>query len=87
MYVYTYTDMGTKTISITHEAYEALVREKVNKESFTETILRITKKSGKIADCFGAWKMTDKEEEAFNAELSKGWNLVQERITNEMPRH
>ena len=62
MHVYTYTDMGTKTISITEEAYKALLREKVNKESFTETILRITKKSGKIADCFGAWKMTDEEE-------------------------
>jgi predicted CopG family antitoxin len=85
MYVYTYTVMGTKTISITEEAYEALLREKGNKESFTDTILRITKKSGKIADCFGAWKMTDEEEEAITCELSKGWNLIQERISLEMP--
>jgi predicted CopG family antitoxin len=85
MYVYTYTVMGTKTISITEEAYDALLREKVNKESFTETILRITKKSGKIADCFGAWKMTNEEEEAIASQLSKGWNLVRERISNEMP--
>ena len=74
-----------ETISITEEAYEALLREKVNKESFTETILRITKKSGKIADCFGAWKMTDEEEKAIASELSKGWHLIQERISNEMP--
>ena len=87
MHVYTYTDMTTKTISITEEAYEALLREKVNKESFTDTILRITKKSGKIADCFGAWKMTDEEEEAIATQLSKGWNLIQERISNEMPRY
>ena len=87
MHVYTYTDMGTKTISITKEAYEALLREKANKESFTDTILRITKKSGKIADCFGTWKMTDKEEEAIRIELSKGWHLIQERISNEMPRY
>jgi predicted CopG family antitoxin len=79
--------MGTKTISITEEAYEALLREKANKESFTDTILRITKKSGKIADCFGTWKMTDKEEEAIRIELSKGWHLIQERISNEMPRY
>jgi predicted CopG family antitoxin len=46
--------MVTKTISITEEAYDALLREKINKESFTDTILRITKKSGKIADCFGS---------------------------------
>jgi predicted CopG family antitoxin len=85
MYVYTCTDMGTKTISIKKEAYEALLREKINKESFTETILRITKKSGKIMDCFGTWKMTDEEEAVIQAELSKGWNLVQERIANEVP--
>jgi len=79
--------MGTKTISITEEAYEALLREKINKESFTDIILRITKKSGKIADCFGTWKMTDKEEEAIRIELSKGWHLIQGRISNEMPRY
>ncbi|HEX9862138.1 MAG TPA: antitoxin VapB family protein [Candidatus Bathyarchaeia archaeon] len=55
--------MATKTISITQEAHEALLREKKTKESFTDTILRITKKSGKLADCFGAWKITDEEEE------------------------
>lgn len=79
--------MGTKTISITEEAYEALLREKVNKESFTDTILRLTKKSGKIADCFGTWKMTDEEEEAVRSELSKGWRLSQERMTREVSRH
>lgn len=79
--------MGTKTISITEEAYNALLREKIYGESFTETILRITKKTGKIEDCFGSWKMTDTEEEAIYSELSKGWQLTQERITNEMPRH
>jgi predicted CopG family antitoxin len=77
--------MGTKTISIKNEAYEALLREKIDKESFTDTILRITKKSGKIADCFGTWKMTDEEEAAVQDELSRGWHLVQERIFNEVP--
>jgi predicted CopG family antitoxin len=78
--------MGTKTISIKDEAYAALLREKVDKESFTDTILRITKKSGKIADCFGTWRMTDAEEEAIWVELSKGWHMVQERISHEMSR-
>ena len=78
--------MGTKTISIKDEAYKALLREKADKESFTDTILRITKKSGKIADCFGTWKMTDEEEEAIRIELSKGWHAIQERISNEMSR-
>ncbi len=78
--------MGTKTISIKDEAYEALLLEKADKESFTDTILRITKKSGKIADCFGSWKMTDQEEETIQIELSKGWHAIQERISNEVSR-
>jgi predicted CopG family antitoxin len=79
--------MGTKTISITDEAYEALVREKKSKESFTETILRITKKSGKISDSFGAWKMSNEEEKAITCELSEGWHSMQERMSTEMSRH
>jgi predicted CopG family antitoxin len=79
--------MATKTISIKEEAYEALLREKQNKESFTDTILRITKKSGKLADCFGTWKMTDEEEETILSELSEGWRMTQERISREVPRH
>jgi predicted CopG family antitoxin len=77
--------MATKTISITEKAYEALLREKRNKESFTEIILRITKKSNKIADCFGAWKMSDEEEAAIHGELSEGWRMTQERISNKLP--
>lgn len=57
--------MPTRNISITEETYKALVHEKKNNESFTQTILRITKKTGKLTDSFGAWKMTDKEEQAF----------------------
>jgi len=79
--------MPTKTISITDEAYEALLREKKNKESFTETILRITSESGKLKDCFGTWKMTDKEEKAILNELSEGWRMTQERTSNEVSRH
>jgi predicted CopG family antitoxin len=82
--MYTYIVMGTKTISITDEAYEALVNEKINRESFTETILRITKKKGKLSESFGKWKMTDKEEETFKSELSKGWQAAKERLCNEV---
>jgi hypothetical protein len=49
----------------------------VSKEKFSNTIMRKTKKIGKIADCFGTWKMTDEEEEAICVELSKGWNTTQ----------
>ena len=77
--------MATKTISITDKAYEALLREKRSKERFTDTILRITEKSGKLADCFGTWKMSDEEEEAIRSELSEGWRVTQERISNKVP--
>ena len=79
--------MGTKTISITDEAYLALKREKTNKESFTDTILRITKKSGKLSDCFGNWEMSDKQQKEIEAELAEGWNVFQERMSNEMSGH
>ena len=79
--------MATKTISITQKAYEALRREKKTKESFTDTILRITKKSGKLTDCFGTWKMTDEEEETIRNELSEGWRMTQERMSTEVHRH
>jgi predicted CopG family antitoxin len=77
--------MATKTISITQEAYEVLLREKMDKESFTDTILRITKKSDKLIDSFGTWKMTDQEEEKIKTTLAKGWHLTKERMSNEVP--
>jgi len=79
--------MATKTISVTDEAYEALLREKKRGESFTETILRITAKSGKLADCFGAWRMTDEEEASIQGELAEGWRATQERLHREVPRY
>ncbi len=85
MYTYTYTVMATKTISITEQAYEALLSEKQNSESFTQTILRLTKKKGKLSDSFGKWKMTDQEEQKIQSELSEGWRVVGERLSVEMP--
>jgi predicted CopG family antitoxin len=79
--------MASKNISITEEAYNALIQEKKKNESFTQTILRITKKTSRLTDSFGAWKMTDQEEQAIVAELSVGWRMTQERLSVEMPRH
>ncbi len=79
--------MATKTISITEEAYEALKHEKKEKESFTETILRITRKSGRLRDSYGTWKMTDEEENAILNELEEGWRKTRVRLIHEVPRH
>jgi len=42
VYVYVYTYMSTKTISITREAYDRLRARKGPEESFTDVILRLT---------------------------------------------
>lgn len=76
--------MATKTISITDEAYEALSREKRREESFTDVVLRLTRRTGKLADCFDSWKMTDKEEETIFKELNEGWRRTMERIVSEV---
>jgi predicted CopG family antitoxin len=76
--------LTSKNISITEEAYEALQREKGSEESFTEAILRLTRKRGKLSDSFGSWKMTDEEQEAIRVDLTRGWRRTQERISREV---
>jgi predicted CopG family antitoxin len=46
----------TKTISVTDEAYEALIREKRNGESFTDVIIRLTRNRAKLSNFAGIWK-------------------------------
>ena len=49
--------MPTKTISITIEAYERLKREKLEGESFSDVIIRLTEKNKKdLLEFAGAWK-------------------------------
>ena len=77
--------MVTKKISITEEAYKALQREKREEsESFTETILRLTRRTGKLSDSFGSWEMSDEEEARMQQKLSKGWKKSGERLAREM---
>ena len=45
----------TKTISVTDEAYEALMREKRDMESFTDVIIRLAKRA-KLSNFAGIWK-------------------------------
>lgn len=84
VYAHIHRLMPSKNISMTDEAYEALLREKRDDESFTETILRLTRRRRKLSDCFGSWKMTAEEETKVTGELSKGWKRVKERVTGEV---
>jgi predicted CopG family antitoxin len=81
--------MGSRNISITNEAYDALSKEKRKDESFTDIILRLTRSKGKLADCLGTWKLSDKEEKRiFERDLPRHWSKSRERlkeIANEMP--
>jgi len=57
--------MGTKTVTITEEAYKKLKMEKMEGESFTEVIDRLTDKDKGRKDLMefaGAWKDFDAEE-------------------------
>ena len=81
--------MGRKSISITEEAYTALSRERKRGESFTEVILRLTRRSGRLADCFGTWEMSEEERKTiFEKEIPADWAKSKERlkaIKSEMP--
>lgn len=54
--------MGTKTISITDEAYGLLARNKRTKESFSQEITRLMKKRGSILDLVGVGKALTEHE-------------------------
>jgi predicted CopG family antitoxin len=47
--------------------------EKKDKESFSEVIKRIAKTRGGLIDSFGAWRMSDEEEEGIFSSLKKLW--------------
>ena len=54
--------MTSTTISLTKEAYEALVRLKRNGESFSELILRLAREKERIWDYYGSVPLTEDEE-------------------------
>lgn len=75
--------MGHKTLTVSEEAYEALARLKKERESFTEAILRLTRKKerGTLLD----YVRSLEPDEEFAEELEK---VVEERkrIALEAPR-
>ncbi|MHA1489861.1 MAG: antitoxin VapB family protein [Promethearchaeota archaeon] len=65
--------MGSKTITISENAYYALKREKLEHESFSDVIIRLTKRFGKIMESFGKWDMSDEEEAMIKNDLDEAW--------------
>lgn len=54
-----FTCMGTKSLTITEEAYDSLKEHKQEGESFTETILRLTGTDRDVMKGFGAMEDVD----------------------------
>ncbi len=59
MFKHTRKHMVVKTITIVEEAYNALAREKLPGESFSDTIKRVTKKNNDIGEFFGCISYDD----------------------------
>ena len=59
--------MGTKSLTITEEAYERLKAHKREEESFTDTILRLAESERDPMDGFGAMRDVDGFREAVEA--------------------
>ncbi len=71
--------MGTKTITITNEAYERLTTYKENKESFSDVIKKLTSK-GSLFDLVGI--LSNKEAE----ELKRQRNILQKEMREQMEK-
>jgi len=64
--------LTTKTITVTEEAYNVLSRHKRKEESFSELAIRLTSSHGKLKDCWGLWKLSEKDMDVFDA-IKRAW--------------
>lgn len=65
---------GVKTITITLEAYEALLRLKRPGESFSDVILRLVRGRRSLMDLAGVWRDIDERRvEEIMAEVREAW--------------
>lgn len=71
--------MGTKSLTITEEAYDRLRAYKREDESFTETILRLTDDDTDVLKGFGSMADVDGFREATRAARAEYDDAVRER--------
>ncbi|MFX0133930.1 MAG: antitoxin VapB family protein [Candidatus Hodarchaeota archaeon] len=75
--------MGSKIITISEKAYNALKREKLEHESFSDVILRLTRRFGNIMESFGKWKISDDEVLMMKDDLNSAWMAWSEKFGKE----
>ena len=63
--------MTTKTITIREEAYKALKNLKLKNESFSDTILRVSKLFGNLKESWGTGTKKDEEYQEELEEIQK----------------
>jgi predicted CopG family antitoxin len=62
-----------KTITITQEAYNALIREKKGSETLSEVILRLTKNNKQPQNYLGIKKTAKPEDMLSRSNFDNGW--------------
>lgn len=77
--------MVSKTITVTREAYEALFRHKRRQESFSELAMRLTSGQGRLNDCWGLWKLSEKELEVLEG-IKKAWDASNDEMKKKVAR-
>lgn len=85
----TRTRMGTKSLTITEEAYERLRAHKREGESFTDTILRLTDRNRDVMKGFGLMNDVDGFREAVastRSEVDDDLRTREERCSRPTPR-
>ena len=81
-FVYVYTYMGSKTITVTEEAYKRLKAHKREGESFTDTLLRLAGERGGRWDGYGSLRDTD----GFREAVEEGRKTFDEDATDRHQR-
>jgi predicted CopG family antitoxin len=73
--------MATKTISVMDDAYNLLVLNKMQNESFSDVIRRVFQKKSNIMDLAGSLKSIDRKDAE---KMKKNIMILREKSTKEL---
>jgi predicted CopG family antitoxin len=73
--------MGTKTISVMDDAYNLLVLNKMQNESFSDVIRRVFQKKSNLLDLAGSLKCIDEKDAK---KMKRNIMILREKSTKEL---